>query len=78
MQEQQTGSQWDIIMTVLIEGKKYINIPSYRYRDELSTIGYLDQSSNVRLVCVSKRKFFSSSFLLSFYFTINSNNSMTL
>lgn len=43
------GSQWDVIMTTLIEGK-YIDLGNYRYVDELSTIRFIENSANVRSV----------------------------
>lgn len=48
MADDHCGSHWDTMMTVLIEGKKYINVDRYRYSSELSTIEYLDESPSVK------------------------------
>lgn len=48
MDEGNSGSQWDIMMTLLLEGKQYMNVDAYQYRSELSTVEFLNQSPLVK------------------------------
>lgn len=46
--ENPIGSQWDIMMNVLIDSGKYVDKQSYRFSGELETIDFLNQNSALR------------------------------
>lgn len=50
MSDPAQGSQWDTLMAVLIEGKRYINWKDYKFVNETKTIEWLNENPNVRLV----------------------------
>lgn len=68
MSESFHGSQWDTLMTVLIEGKRYIQWQDYNFQDEVTTIELLNRNPNVRLVFIlifsAARLFINNNFFL--------------
>lgn len=48
MQTENHGSQWDIMMNVLIDSGKYLDKKAYRFTGEISTIDFLNQNPGLR------------------------------
>lgn len=48
MQNENHGSQWDIMMNVLIDSGKYLNKDAYQFSSEISTIDYLNDTAELR------------------------------
>lgn len=42
------GSQWDIIMNVVVDSEKYFNKNEFRFTDEISTIDFINKSPELR------------------------------
>lgn len=57
MSEPTQGSQWDTLMSVLIEGKRYINWED-KFENEIKTIEWLNENPNVRLVHIQNQYIF--------------------
>lgn len=47
MQAEKRGSQWDIIMNVIIDSGKFLNKSDYTYSDEFSTIDFLNRKDDI-------------------------------
>lgn len=48
MEKDVCGSQWDMMTTMLIEGEQYMDVEAFQYHNELSTIGFIEQSPQVK------------------------------
>lgn len=49
MQAEKRGSQWDIIMNVIIDSGKFLNKSDYTYSDEFSTIDFLNRKDDISI-----------------------------
>lgn len=47
MQGENQGSQWDIMMNVIVDSGKFLNKSDYRFSGECSTIEYLNKTEEI-------------------------------
>lgn len=52
MSESLQGSQWDTLMSVLINGQRYIPLENYKFQNEVTTLDFIGTNPNVRLVII--------------------------
>lgn len=42
------GSQWDIMMNVIVDSGKYLNKNAFQFTDEISTFDYMNTNPELR------------------------------
>lgn len=48
MQAENRGSQWDVIMNIIIDSGNFFNKKDYTYSDEFSTIDFLNRKDDIQ------------------------------
>lgn len=48
MQSEKRGSQWDIMMNIIVDSGKFFNKSVYTYSDEFSTIDFLNSKDDIQ------------------------------
>lgn len=48
MQADKRGSQWDVMMSIIIDSGKFFNKSDYSYSDEFSTIDFLNRKDDIK------------------------------
>lgn len=48
MQAEKRGSQWDVMMNIIIDSEKFLNKSDYSYSTEFSTIDFLNRKDDIQ------------------------------
>lgn len=48
MQAEKRGSQWDVMMNIIIDSGKFLNKSDYTYSNEFSTIDLLNHKDDIQ------------------------------